>query len=244
MRTVRTVVLLSDSAICREALTSALGHLSWLSVVPAGSAAEAAERLRQATPDALLLQLGLVVGTAVGRMLLGLNTRLRIIALDTSEDQHELIAWRDAGIALCLPRGSSLDDVVRAIGTLCSTPGDGTGPDDVESATATAEWVPSDSFEGQETLSFCALGLTRRQSEVFALLQRGLSNKQIAQALSIETATVKNHVHSILKRLGLQSRLEVIAAAQQQSATARGLAYARSTALADSLSGLRAVAAR
>lgn len=53
--------------------------------------------------------------------------------------------------------------------------------------------------------------LTRRQNTVCALLADGKSNKAIARALGITPATVKDHVHAILKRLGLQSRAEVAA---------------------------------
>ena len=56
--------------------------------------------------------------------------------------------------------------------------------------------------------------LTARQQDVAALVVAGKSNKQIAVVLGISVATVKDHVHAILHRLGLSSRAAVIAAAQ------------------------------
>lgn len=53
--------------------------------------------------------------------------------------------------------------------------------------------------------------LTRRQREVCDLLARGFSNKAIAIELGLSPATVKDHVHAILNRLGLPSRAAVIA---------------------------------
>jgi DNA-binding NarL/FixJ family response regulator len=52
-------------------------------------------------------------------------------------------------------------------------------------------------------------GLTARQREIATLIADGLSNKQIARRLSIEHATVKNHVHSILVKLGVSRRDQV-----------------------------------
>jgi DNA-binding NarL/FixJ family response regulator len=54
--------------------------------------------------------------------------------------------------------------------------------------------------------------LTRRESEVVALIDRGLSNKQIAAELNLSLATVKNHVHSILDKLNVARRGEAAAA--------------------------------
>jgi DNA-binding NarL/FixJ family response regulator len=56
--------------------------------------------------------------------------------------------------------------------------------------------------------------LTAREREVLALLDRGLSNKQIAAALSIELSTAKNHVHSILRKLHLHDRAQARASGE------------------------------
>jgi DNA-binding NarL/FixJ family response regulator len=51
--------------------------------------------------------------------------------------------------------------------------------------------------------------LTTREQEVALLVGRGLTNRQIAQELSISEHTVANHVRKILKKLGLRSRTQI-----------------------------------
>jgi len=58
-------------------------------------------------------------------------------------------------------------------------------------------------------------GLTKRQTEVAALLVAGHSNKAIADRLHISVGTVKDHVHAILQHTGLPSRSAVVAAARR-----------------------------
>jgi len=54
--------------------------------------------------------------------------------------------------------------------------------------------------------------LTAREGEVAALIASGLANKQIAGRLGISTSTVKDHVHSILRKCNLPSRAAIAAA--------------------------------
>jgi DNA-binding NarL/FixJ family response regulator len=64
-------------------------------------------------------------------------------------------------------------------------------------------------------------GLTRRESQVCALIAQGRSNKQIAARLSITPATVKDHVHKILQKTGSPNRA-AIAVAYQAAQAASG----------------------
>ena len=57
--------------------------------------------------------------------------------------------------------------------------------------------------------------LTPRQAEVLRLLEQGRSTKQIAQELHLSTETVKNHVRHLLRALGVNSRLEAVAAVRR-----------------------------
>ena len=60
--------------------------------------------------------------------------------------------------------------------------------------------------------------LTPRQAEVLRLLEQGRSTKQIAQELHLSTETVKNHVRHLLRALGVNTRLEAVAAVRHSRA--------------------------
>jgi DNA-binding NarL/FixJ family response regulator len=51
--------------------------------------------------------------------------------------------------------------------------------------------------------------MTKREREIIPLIADGLSNKEIAQRLNVATYTVKSHVHNILEKLALHSRLQI-----------------------------------
>ena len=61
--------------------------------------------------------------------------------------------------------------------------------------------------------------LTRREREVLACIARGLQNKEIAAKLGISLATVRNHVHAILEKLEVHSKLEALSLAVRQGWT-------------------------
>src|SRR3989454_12023811 len=60
-----------------------------------------------------------------------------------------------------------------------------------------------------------AVRMTERERAVFDLIADGLSNKEIAQRLHLTTNTVKGHVHNILEKLALHTRLQVAAYARR-----------------------------
>jgi DNA-binding NarL/FixJ family response regulator len=55
--------------------------------------------------------------------------------------------------------------------------------------------------------------LTAREAEVLRLVSEGLQNKEIAHKMGISHATVRNHVHNILEKLGVHSKLEAVSLA-------------------------------
>jgi DNA-binding NarL/FixJ family response regulator len=54
-----------------------------------------------------------------------------------------------------------------------------------------------------------ATRMTQREKEIISLIVEGMSNKEIAGKLNIATFTVKSHVHNILEKLALHSRLQI-----------------------------------
>jgi DNA-binding CsgD family transcriptional regulator len=62
------------------------------------------------------------------------------------------------------------------------------------------------------------IGLTRREHEVALLLARGLSNREVAEQLSISVKTAKNHVQRVLDKAGVHSRSQFVAFALSAAA--------------------------
>jgi len=65
-----------------------------------------------------------------------------------------------------------------------------------------------------------AVRMTKREREIILLIAEGLRNKEIAQRLNVATYTVKSHVHNILEKLALHSRLQIATYAHHDEAPA------------------------
>jgi two-component system, NarL family, response regulator DevR len=61
------------------------------------------------------------------------------------------------------------------------------------------------------------LGLTRREEQLVPLIERGMTNKEIAIHLNLSEQTVKNHIHRILRKVGVEDRLSISGAFQSQT---------------------------
>jgi len=61
------------------------------------------------------------------------------------------------------------------------------------------------------------IGLTRREQQLVPLIGEGLTNKEIASRLNVSEQTIKNHIHRILRKVGVDDRLGVFEACQTQT---------------------------
>jgi DNA-binding NarL/FixJ family response regulator len=131
------------------------------------------------------------------------GTKLVVIGGDESDDQVEACA--EAGISGHVAADVSFEELIATIEDLAH----GDMPCSPIIAAALVRRVTSLVTRVQPS----AIGLTRRESEVIGCLHEALSNKQIARRLDIQVATVKNHVHNILKKLAVHRRADAVNAA-------------------------------
>jgi two-component system nitrate/nitrite response regulator NarL len=170
----------------------------------AASAADAIEQVHRLTPDIALLDMAMGDAFAVARQLGRFATASRIVALGMAENEAEVLNCAQIGIAGYVTRDASIADMLDAV-----------------EATARGEVHCSPKIAGSLFRRIAALSterangttpsaLTARESQILRLLQQGMSNKMISRSLGIELPTVKNHVHSILTKLGIHRRTEAI----------------------------------
>ena len=196
------VLVVSAVALYRDGIADALTRrvrMDWIRT--AGSASEALEvAANDDSASVVVLDMAMDGSAAVARKLAG---RVRVLAIAVPSREDDVITCAETGVAGFLTTEASLDELAAALVSvsrgeaLCSPWTAGVLLRRV-AALARARPRPAGSAP-----------LTARELEVVDLLDRGFSNKQIAQRLCIELPTVKNHVHHILDKLGVNRRGEV-----------------------------------
>lgn len=123
---------------------------------------------------------------------------LAVMGLDP-DDQRSIVEWVTTGATVLIPDSASGNEIVEAV---CSAArGEVLCP-----ATFSEAIIREGPNIGEKFRQRSTPRLTVREAEIAVLLGRGHSNQEIAERLSISISTVKNHVHSILKRLRVRSR--------------------------------------
>ena len=182
------------------------------------TADESATTIRLAAnlqPDAILLDMTMHRSLDAARALRLLLPETPIVALAVPESAGEVVDCVEAGISAYVPREGSLDELLTTLSL--AVKGEAACSGSVTAALIRRLAARAANTRAQED-RLSATTLTARETVVVSLIDEGLSNKQIAYRLCITVATVKNHVHSILEKLGAHSRGEAAARARRMPA--------------------------
>jgi two-component system nitrate/nitrite response regulator NarL len=198
------VLVASHIRLYREGLERVLRELPEFTLAGnAGSAAETVEQTQRLNADVALLDMAMSGAFSVAKEL-ARGGPSKIVALGMPEDEAQVLSCAQIGIAGYVTRDGSVEDVVAAI-----------------KAAARGEVHCSPKVAGSLFRRIAAMStdrprrssndaLTAREGQILKLMQEGMSNKMISRTLGIELSTVKNHVHSILVKLGIHRRAEAI----------------------------------
>jgi two-component system, NarL family, nitrate/nitrite response regulator NarL len=206
------VIIIAETTFYREGLALALGQLGCCEVVAAvARPAELEPELAARPHGVVLLDIANTAdGPDVVAALRSGNPGLRIIALGVSEHESDIVAYAEAGATGYLTRENSITELVCTIESVAK----GEMRCSPRIAGALSRRVAELAADLQPTVP--DHGLSRREAEIAVLLEQGLSNQEISRRLCIALATVKNHVHNILDKLGLQGRADAAAWARRQ----------------------------
>jgi two-component system nitrate/nitrite response regulator NarL len=184
----------------REALVCLFASEDRLRILGEADPDMGLDRIRDTAPDVVLVDVASGDGADLIRALRRVLPDCTAIAFGISEVESEVLACAEAGALGYVSRRASLGEAIRAIRgaakeeAICS-------PRITAALLRRLRALALEQVTGTEDAH-----LTFREIEVLRLIDRGLSNKEIAQLLSIETTTVKNHVHNILLKLNLHRR--------------------------------------
>ena len=207
------LLIVDDDPIVREVLTSALGSETDIEVVAVvANGAEAVDVVHARTVDVVLMdvQMPVLDGVAATSRILALGGGTRVLLLTTFDDDSFLDGGLAAGASGFLLKTTPPGRIAEAIRTV-RTGGKVLSP-------GPAGRVLDRYVRGQSprVASTEDLDLSEREQEVLRLLCRARTNHQIARRMNIADTTVKTHVSSIMRKMGVSSRLDVVVEAHRR----------------------------
>ena len=205
------VLLVDDQPLFRKALAGLVNAQLDMTVVgEADNGIEALDRVRDVSPDIVVMDVNMPLAGGVDgvRAIRGAGFATKIVMLTISEEDDDLFDAIRAGANGYLLKNirpealfEDLRGVIRGEAPI---------------APAIAHKLLDALREGPRPhpAAIAADGetaLTRRETEILQLVAGGLSNKEIANHLTITEGTVKNHVHNALEKLHLTNRTQAAA---------------------------------
>ena len=216
------VLICDDQALVRGGFRAILGARPEIEVVgEAENGAEAIALAERRHPDVILMDIRMPVldGVEATRRLVASGSPVRILVLTTFDLDEYVHAAIRAGASGFLLKDVTPAELVDAIRIVASG-------DALLAPSVTRRLLErfASSLPVGDQSSQALAELTARETEVLRLIAGGLSNAEIAAELVVSEATVKTHISSLLRKLGLRDRVQAVIFAYET-----GLARLRGT---------------
>lgn len=191
------VAIVDDHALVRHGLEQLLTTVDDLEVVgTAADGADAAALVVDVAPDVVLMDIDMpgLDGVAATREVLEASPDARVVILTAFSERERVLAALDAGAIGYLLKDADPEELLQGVRAAAR----GESPLAPRAATALVE--------ARSVTS--ASGLTEREREILELVAGGLPNKLIARRLGIAEKTVKTHLTSAFRRIGVTDRTQ------------------------------------
>ena len=203
-----SLVLIEDNRLLREGIAALIHSQPGFKVLTASADVdEALQKAREARPDLVLLDFGLADHDSLS-LTATVHAEVpsaRVIIMGLLPAQDDVADYVRAGASGFIMKDASFEDFFATIRAVAG------GAEVLPQALTNSLFsqITRNAVGRNRVRALEAVRLTNRERQVIDLLAEGLSNKEIATRLHIAIHTVKSHVHNVLEKLALRSRVEV-----------------------------------
>ena len=202
------LLLLEDNRLLRDGIAAMLkGHRDIRVVAASGGGEKRILKIHELKPNVILLDLGLRSHNSlhVVEIVKKEFPQAKVIVMDLAPAQGDVLQFVKAGASGFILKDATTDDFLTTIRSVAEG---GKVLPPILSGSLFSQIIEH-AVDGGKTNLNKAIRMTKREQEVIGLISDGLSNKEIAKRLHIATYTIKSHVHNIMEKLALHTRLEV-----------------------------------
>ena len=204
-----SILVIEDNRLLRDGITKMIGEQSDLKVVAAfGEIAKALKFITESQPTLVLLDLGLPAHNSLQlvKILKKDFPKIKIIAMDLVPLQEDLLVFVQAGVAGFILKEATVNDFLNTLRSVAG--GEKILPPNLAESLF-SQIVNKAVGESSSSKIISSVRMTKRERQVIDLVADGLTNKEIAQNLHLSTYTIKSHIHNILEKLALHTRVQI-----------------------------------
>ncbi len=212
------VLLIEDNRLLRDGITKMLNAEPDIKVLSTSGNGDTYKLAKELIPDVVLLDLGLKNQnslTVVGQIKVRFP-KTHVVVMDLIPAHADVVQFVKAGVAGFILKDATLRDFLQTIRAVSKgakvLPPPMTG-------SLFSQIVDLALQSGNVNKLISSVKMTSREQDIIGHIASGKSNKEIASNLNIAVHTVKSHVHNILEKLALHSRLELSSFAHAQGLT-------------------------
>lgn len=208
MKKIRLFII-EDNRLLREGITALLKKESDMSVIAAIDESEFDLKIvADKKPDLILVDLGLSKYNSLD-LVINIKTEfpdIKIIVMDLIPIHEDILKFIEAGVSGFLIKDATIAEFTRTIRLVMK--GDNVLPGKLTESLFTQIIKIAEAEPATEKI-VDSVKMTNREREIVNLISQGHSNKEIAFKLKISIFTVKSHVHNILEKMALNTRLKI-----------------------------------
>lgn len=173
-----------------------------------GDCVKALKSIKESQPNIVLLDLGLRNQNSLqlAKVVKRDYEKVKVIVMDLVPLQEDLLIFVQAGVSGFILKEATVDDFLRTIHSVAN--GIKVLPPNLTESLFSQ--IINKAINNTSTSKITnSVKMTKREKQVIDLVADGLTNKEIAQKLHLSTYTIKSHVHNILEKLALHTRVQI-----------------------------------
>jgi two-component system nitrate/nitrite response regulator NarL len=204
-----SLLVIEDNRLLRDGITSIIREQSDLKVTAAlGDCVKALQSIRESEPNIVLLDLGLRNQSSMQlvKVIKKEFEKVKVIVMDLVPSQEDVLMFIQAGVSGFILKDANVEDFLRTIRSVAA--GTKVLPPFL-TETLFSQIVIKAVKELDHSKIIESVRMTKRERQVIDSVADGLTNKEIAQKLNLSTYTVKSHIHNILEKLALHTRVQI-----------------------------------